>query len=323
MNIFSPFNDRTEIEPLNFPFKISYQTNCLFLGSCFSNDIGSQIKKLKFPTLINPFGTIYNPVSIYNTLKIISEKQRFSLTDIDTSTNTYFSYYFNTDFSSNNSKDLLGLINNTIEKSHCFLAKTDVVFVTLGTAFVYELIDSGMIVSNCHKQPAKLFTRKLMNSEKIETVLRKIIDKLREKKVVFTVSPIRHIKDGLVANQRSKALLITAVHKMVEQFENVFYFPAYEMVIDDLRDYRYYDKSLTHINEMGIHYIFNKFIDSFVESKDIVIMKEIDKLNKMINHKVSSKTVKKEWDSKVLCSIKNIEKKYSFIDFSEERALIS
>ncbi len=318
--------DRTPIEIPSFPFSINYQTPLFFLGSCFSDNIGNQLKYFKFPALINPLGTIYNPVSILNTLQIINDNRQLTKKDLEFSNDRYFHYSFNTLFSGSNSEHTVEKMNTAIQSAHNFLKTTEIIFITLGTSFAYRLKSSGKIVSNCHKQPASLFDRILLNTNIIKNSLETILKITgKNKKVIFTVSPIRHLKDGLIENQRSKAQLISTVHQVIENHPNTFYFPAYEIIMDDLRDYRYYDESLTHLSNSGIQYIFHHFAKNAIDKTVFPIMQDVDKLKKMTRHKTANLTNTEltDWKNKLNDTINKLVKKYPFLDLSEERASIS
>ncbi|MCD6366020.1 MAG: GSCFA domain-containing protein [Bacteroidales bacterium] len=325
MNFIDLPKDRTQIELSSFPFSINYQTAMFFLGSCFSENIGNQLEYFKFPVLINPLGTIYNPVSVLNTLQIISKKGLFSKKDLTFSDGKYFHYSFNTLFSGSNSESTVEKMNTDVQSSHNFFKKTEIIFITLGTSFAYQLKVSGKIVSNCHKQPASLFDRILLDTGIIKNALESILKITGEnKKVVFTVSPIRHLKDGLIENQRSKAQLISIVHQVIENHPNTFYFPAYEIMMDDLRDYRYYDESLTHLSNAAIQYIFHHFAKSMIDKTVFPAMQDIDKFKKMIQHKTTyhSDMELSDWKNKLNDSINRLAKKYPFLDFAKERAAV-
>ncbi len=323
MNFLDLPKDRTPIEIPSFPFSINYQTPLFFLGSCFSDNIGSQLEYFKFPVLINPLGTIYNPVSILNTLQIINEQKQFTEKDLIFSGSKYFHYSFNTLFSSNNSKSTIDKINIAVQSAHDFFQKAEIIFITLGTSFAYQLKTTGKIVSNCHKQPASLFNRSLLDTNTIKNSLETILKITGEnKKVVFTISPIRHLKDGLTENQRSKAQLISAVHQVIENYPNTFYFPAYEIMMDDLRDYRYYDESLTHLSTTAIQYIFYHFAKSLIDKTGFPVMQDVDKIKRMLQHKITDVSNINDWRDKLNNTINQLAKKYPFLDFSKERALI-
>jgi len=318
--------DRTYIEHISVPFSIDLQTPLLFIGSCFSENIGNQLQYFKFPVLINPMGTMYNPISISNTFKMITQNRKFSKDELSFSNGKYFHYLFNTRFSDTNPEVVIRKINSTIEHANIFFKKTKVVFITLGTSFAYQLNSSGTIVSNCHKQPVHLFTRILLDIETIAKNLETTIQMIgASKKIVLTVSPIRHLKDGLIQNQRSKSQLISVVHKIISAHKNTFYFPSYEIMMDELRDYRYYDESLTHLNSSALKNIFHYFANTFFDNTAIsTILHDIDKLNKLLRHNTDfmNQSEQKEWQKKIITKISYLSKKYPFFDFTKERAQI-
>ena len=286
----TPLKDRTLITIPEFPFRLNYKTPLLFIGSCFSENIGNQLEELKFPVNINPFGTLYNPASILQVLDTIISNKQMTKADLSFSAGKYFHYLFNTTFTDPEQNTLLQKINLTIKDTHDFFSKANTIFITLGTSFAYRLNSNNEIVSNCHRQPAKLFTRILLDTETIKSYLAKTVEMIgKTKNIVFTISPIRHLKDGLPGNQRSKAQLIDAVHQIVEKHENTFYFPAYEIMMDDLRDYRYYDTTLTHLSPAAIQYIFYHFSKTFFNANTQQMMHSVDKLNKQLRHRPLNK----------------------------------
>ncbi len=313
--------DRTQIAVQEFPFRLDYKTPLLFIGSCFSENIGSQLEALKFPVNINPFGTLYNPASIFRVLETIITNKQITKTDLSFSLGKYFHYLFNTTFADTEPNTLLQKINATINDSHHFFSKSNTIFITLGTSFAYRLNSNNEIVSNCHKQPDKLFTRILLDTETIKNYLEKTVELIGiNKQIVFTVSPIRHLKDGLTSNQRSKAQLISTVHQIIEKYDNTFYFPAYEIMLDDLRDYRYYDTTLTHLSPAAIQYIFYHFSQSFFSENTQQIMHSVDKLNKQLRHRPLNMSKKEQmtYQEQLTATINELTNRYPFLDFSND-----
>jgi len=313
---------RTLITIPEFPFRLNYKTPLFFIGSCFSENIGYQLEDLKFPVKINPFGTLYNPASIWQVLDTIISNKQMTKADLSFSDGKYFHYLFNTTFTDFVQNTLLQKINLTINDTHDFFSKANTIFITLGTSFAYKLNSNNKIVSNCHKQPANLFTRILLDTETIKSYLEKIVESIGKTKIiVFTVSPIRHLKDGLIANQRSKAQLIDAVHQIVEKQDNAFYFPAYEIMMDDLRDYRYYDTTLTHLSQAAIQYVFYHFSMSFFTSETQKIMQAVDKLNKQLRHKPlnMSKEEQLAYQAQIASNMKALINHYPFLNFNSEK----
>jgi len=280
---------RTIIQIPESKFKIDYSKNLFFIGSCFTENIGNKFNNLLFNTDINPFGIIYNPISIANSFEILINEKKFTSEDIFFHNQTYQSFFHHSRFS-NSDKDLcLNNINKKIEDSTNFLKTTNIIFVTFGTAFIYNLLSTNQTVSNCHKLAAQNFEKKLLSVEEIVKSYKNLLDKLINLnpniKIVFTVSPIRHWNDGAVANQLSKATLIVAINQLLDIYQNANYFPSYEIVMDELRDYRFYADDMLHISQVAIDYIYEKFTETYFDKKTFQITNEISKLLKAKEHR--------------------------------------
>lgn len=315
---------RTEVFPEATEKKISYQTPVLLTGSCFTQNIGNKLADLKFPVMMNPFGVLYNPFSVSKSFEIIANQQFFHHEDLGYFNNQYFSFYHHTVFSSPNSDECLKNINTNIHESHAFLNNAQFVFISLGTAKVYEYKQTGRIVSNCHKIPAREFNHRFLELEECLLSLQDLVHSLHDfnnsLQVIFTVSPVRHWKDGAVENQLSKSILFYAVHETIKSNKHCTYFPSYEIMMDDLRDYRFYDSDLLHPNEMGIQYIWEKFSETFIDNQFKELMNDIEEIIKAYNHRPFNKEspaylnfVKKYADK-----VERIIKQYPGINLSEE-----
>ncbi len=299
--------------------QISYKNNIMILGSCFTENIGVKLQNLLLKTDINPFGVIYNPISVANSLQILINKKAFINSDLKQNNELWFSFFHHGRFSNTNKNRCLKNINERIKTSSNFLNKTDYLFITFGTAWTYELKETGKVVSNCHKLPKTNFKRKLLSVEEIVVEYQNLIKELKNYnpniKIVFTISPVRHLKDGVEQNNLSKSILKIAVNKLVEN-NNISYFPAYEIMMDDLRDYRFYDNDMLHPNLLAINYIWNKFSDVFFNNETLGIITEIEKLIKAKEHRPynpKSKNHQKFIETQ-LKKIKVLNQKYSFID---------
>lgn len=321
----SEFRTIVDIEESNK--KIKYGDNILFIGSCFAENIGNKLFRNKFKSLINPFGIVYNPVSVANTLLAIIENKRFSEKDL-VYNNTWNSFYHHSRFSNDSMEDCLKNINESSTESLNFLKETDYLIITFGTSWVYEYLKTGNIVSNCHKLPAKNFKRYRLKVDYIVSLYSDLINKIRNInpniKIVFTVSPVRHWKDGAHGNQLSKAVLQLAVDSIVSNFNNTWYFPSYEIMMDDLRDYRFYASDMIHIADEAIDYIWRKFIETFIDNKSQSIMGRIDKINKALSHRPFSANSDSYIDFLIvqLNKIEQLEKECEYLDFSEEKKYI-
>ena len=279
---------RTPIEIPDFEPKISYGSKLMLIGSCFTENIGNLLLSHRFNTVVNPFGIVYNPASIASNLAMLMEKKQFTETDLNFYNELWFSFYHHSDFSSIAAADCLTNINNTIEKSSEFLSSADYLILTLGTSWIYQFRQTGQLVNNCHKMPSSLFDRTLLNVDDIKKSLSETLQKLNEfnpkLRIILTVSPVRHWKDGAVANQISKSTIIIACHQLMQRFEQVSYFPAYEIMMDELRDYRFYASDMLHPNQIAVDYIWDCFVEKFLNKEARNAMELVKKIVSARNH---------------------------------------
>jgi hypothetical protein len=279
---------RTEINLNKSAISINYKNKILLLGSCFSENIGNKLENLHFKATINPFGTIYNAVSIFKVLERAAVKKLISAEELDCGNKLYSHSDFHSSFNSEDTNNTVYRINQTIADMHDQLTKTDITFITLGTSWVYKKIEGSCIVSNCHKRPQHLFEKHLLSINETQEYLNKIVATLQAinpyNKIIFTISPVRHIKDGIVENQVSKAILVQAVYSLCQN-KSAHYFPSYEVMMDDLRDYRFYTVDLIHPTDQAISYIWEKFENYYFEEETINLIEKIDKINIFLKHR--------------------------------------
>jgi hypothetical protein len=280
---------RTELNISFSPFKINHSNKLLTIGSCFSQVIGERLYVNKFDVLVNPFGTIFNPVSI---CRLLESSMTGNFSDIDTSVESrrvWFNHHVHSDFYGTTKEELNSKLKEKFKQVHHYLLQSNTLIITLGTAFVYKLKATNEIVANCHKVPAGNFIKELLTVEEIVNVFTKVIDQFKAQnlklKIILTVSPVRHIKDTLPLNAISKSILRVACHALSERFPEVFYFPSYEIMMDDLRDYRFYKEDMIHPTEVAEEYIWNKFSDSYFEDETKRIIKEWLSVSKALQHK--------------------------------------
>lgn len=316
---------RTIYKPVPFNFNINYRSEILFTGSCFTENIGRKLEELKFDVIINPFGIVYNPISVVQSLNFIFENKQFREDDLIYYNEYWHSFFHHGKFSDTDKQKTLQIINKSVNKSHNFIKNADFLFVTFGTAWVYILKKNGQIVANCHKLPASEFDKKCLTENEIATVFNEFITKLRtvnkKIKIVFSVSPVRHLKYGLSENFISKSILRTSIEKIKKSNSEIYYFPAFEILNDDLRDYRFYDKDLVHPNETATDYIFEVFKDTFFTEETKIIIKDVKKIISARNHKIfNPETVQsKKFIDFVLTEIDKLTKKYPFLSFEQEK----
>ncbi len=316
-----------EIEPsVN---KITYNDPVLFTGSCFATEIGKQFEVGKMPVLINPSGTVYNPVSVCNTLDTIMEGRKYTSDDIYNYNGIWLSFNHYTDFSAEDPVTVLERINSAAERSHKFVSAAKFLFITFGTARVYRWNKSGNIVSNCHRIPSSEFTNELLAPSQIVSLWDAELTKLKSLfpalKVVFTISPVRHWKDGAHGNQISKSVLILAVEELMGHPSGPGYFPAYELIMDDLRDYRFYDDDMLHPSSSAINYVWQRFSDCYLDSRTVELRNEVIKVTRACSHRLTSalERKKKEFARSMIERISNIEDKIPTVDLTAEKAYFS
>ncbi len=273
---------RTTIDIKPYSFRLDYQSNILTLGSCFSENMGLKMKNVFFKTEINPFGVLYNPVSILNSINLLLENKRFTTSDIFEYKSLWHSFAHSSLFSDISSEACLSKINERIESASEFMKNTDVLLITFGTAWVFTDKESGRVVSNCHKLPSGKFNRRRLTVDEITMGYSDLLTKLKalypNLNVVFSVSPIRHWKDGAHENTISKSTLLLAVDALQNQFDNVHYFPAYELLIDELRDYRFYASDMLHPSDVAVEYIWTKFSASVFSDETLQLKKKLEQL---------------------------------------------
>ena len=268
--------------------KISYTDKLLLIGSCFTEDIGNRMKEAKFNVLQNPNGILYDPLSIGFTLTSYIENKKYTEDDLFFLNELWHSWHHHSVYSGPVKENVLQKINLAQSKAHQYLDEASWLVITTGTAFKYYL-QSGQPVANCHKAPSSFFEKKLLSIEIIRQQLADVIQKLQafnpKLKIICTVSPVRHIRDGVIENNKSKARLIEATHSLVSEFKNVCYFPAYELIIDVLRDYRFYNDDLVHPTSSATGFVFEKFCSAFVDYKSLQLMAEIKGIVSAMKHK--------------------------------------
>ncbi len=317
---------RTVVVPEPFEERMSYQTPALFLGSCFSAEIGGKAASFKLPVLINPSGVLYNPVSIQKTLERLLEERLYTQEELSHEKGLWFSFMHDTSFSDEEAAACLEKINRHYEQAVAFLKEARFLFLTFGTARVYILRESREVTANCHKLPAARFERRLLEVEEIVTDYRRLTEKLLSLlpglQIVFTVSPIRHWKDGPEGNRVSKSVLHVAIHKLLEEDRRLKYFPSYEIVMDDLRDYRFYAPDMLHLSETATDYIWERFSEAVIAPEARPVMEEVAKIRQAMAHRPfrPASEEHRRFRATQLKKIETLQKKYSFLDLSQERA---
>ena len=302
---------------------LSHQEPILFVGSCFAQNIGEKLLDHKFDVTINPNGIIYNPISLAEGLKRVINNQSYLEKELIQHNEKWISFNHHGSFSSFDKKECLDQINESLKTANNKLKAVKTIFITLGSSWVYEYPEFG-IVANCHKIPNNQFTKRLLSVKEIINSFETIKGELKDFNVVFTVSPVRHVKDGLHENNLSKSTLHLAVNNLVEQNTNYHYFPAYELVMDELRDYRFYKNDLVHPTEMAVNYVWEKFGECYFNEATKQLNEQIQQIKSAVNHKPINFDSEKhqQFIAKQIQLMGELILSNSFLDFKEEKAAL-
>ncbi|MBO9595410.1 MAG: GSCFA domain-containing protein [Niabella sp.] len=318
-----------QMEPLLPP--IRYTDDILLIGSCFTEHIGNALAEHKFKTLQNPHGILFDPASVYHSLIRYIENKPYREADLFYLNEVWQSWHHHSRFSGTDRETVLRQMNEALETAHRFLKQAGWIIITLGSSFSYRLNANnpqaelcGLKVANCHRAPGQWFDKKMLEIEETVSLLDNLYHRIRifnpGAKLLFTISPVRHLRDGVVANNRSKARLIEAVHHMVHKFEGLHYFPAYELVIDVLRDYRFYDVDLTHPNYPATEFVLEKFTESCIDETSRQLMKAIRPLMIARRHKPFHPQTKahQQFLKAQYEKARSLTEQYPFLDLKEE-----
>ncbi|MFN5422938.1 MAG: GSCFA domain-containing protein [bacterium] len=314
---------RLEHTPISPEKKIDINDKILLIGSCFTEHMHAQLNQYKFSAVQNPNGTLFNPISIFKAIESYIGLDMPIDNDLFFQNGLWNNWHFHSSHSHEVKSDALSGMIGQIQLAHEVLKNADWLFITLGSAFVYQKEDQE-IVANCHKLPATHFSKRLLEPIEIIRGFRSLFDHLqifnKDIKVIFTISPVRHLRDGFVENNRSKAVLIHAVDKISQEIPDCFYFPAYELIIDDLRDYRFFAEDMVHPNYLATKYVWEKFATSYIDGKTREVMKEIEQLNTAMIHKPMhpNSTEHQKFITKFRNITIDLSNRFPELDFSKE-----
>jgi hypothetical protein len=308
---------------------IGYRDNLFLIGSCFSENMGAKLNTHLFKVFENPHGVLFNPISVAKSLSDCIQNKQYVEADLFELNEVWNSWNHHSRYSGISAKDALDKINNSITKAHSFLKTADHIVITLGSAWVYQLnsqspFSAGQVVANNHKAPAAWFDKHLMKPDALNILLNKMVKNLLQfnahLQIIFTISPVRHLREGLVENNRSKAVLIQAVHEIVDSTENVAYFPSYEYVIDDLRDYRFYAEDLVHPNYAASNYVWEKWVETYMNEETQGIMKQVAELQLAMQHKpfFAGSTQHKEFLQNCIAKSERLLSLYPYLPLNDQ-----
>jgi GSCFA family len=316
---------------------ISYRDPVLLMGSCFTEHIGDRLQAVKFMTLQNPHGILFDPVSVSKSIVSYIQNKKYTENDLFYLNELWQSWHHHSVFSGIDKMEVLRKINQSQQDAHTFLQKAKWLIITAGSSFSYRLSESAPpgqgekrvaaeAVANCHRAPAQWFQKHLLRIDEIDTVLDNCIQSLfrfnSDIQIIFTVSPVRHIRDGVIENNRSKARLIEVVHNLVNKFDRLHYFPAYELVIDILRDYRFYDIDMVHPNYQATEFVLEKFEEYYIDPESRLIMREINKIRLGRKHKAFQPATRahKQFLQNHFELTQQLKAKYPFLNLDDELA---
>jgi len=280
---------RTKIPIKEAEPKIDYESKIFLIGSCFVENIGNKLDFYKLQNLQNPFGILFHPLAIAKFFRKLKEDAIYTEKDIFQHQERWHCFDAHSSLSNPDAEVLLNNLNSALKNAREFLQQSSHLVITLGTAWSYFHLESEQSVANCHKVPQKSFRKELQSIEEIERALNAILEDAHQinpdAEVIFTVSPVRHIKDGFIENQRSKAHLITAVHKVCEESKKTHYFPSYELMMDELRDYRFYTEDMLHPSQTAIDYIWKRFTETWFSKDSLLVLNEVENIQKGLAHR--------------------------------------
>jgi len=311
---------------------IDYNSRIISFGSCFAENMGEKLEYFKFQTTTNPYGILFHPLAIEKLISSALSEKQFTEKDIFFHNERWHCFDVHSDLSNEDKKMFIKQLNTTLLETKKALLDATHCIITLGTAWVYRFKKTNQVAANCHKVPQKAFEKVLLSIEEIETSLENSIAILRKVNpniiFIFTISPVRHLKDGFVENQVSKSHLISALQGVLNKKNSPLlwggdgggdYFPSFEIIMDELRDYRFYAEDMLHPSQVAINYIWRRFVETWISEEVLPTMKEVESIQRDLRHKPFHKKSKAHvaFLSKLEEKIYQLQKKYKHIHFSE------
>ncbi|KQO33855.1 GSCFA domain-containing protein [Flavobacterium sp. Leaf82] len=320
------FRTQIPISKTNNP--IDYNSKIISIGSCFAENMAEKFDYFKFQNETNPFGIIFNPISIEKIISRVIKQEFYTEKDVFFYNERWHSYEVHSDLSNSDREELLETLNKAISETYKNLKEATHIIITYGTSWIYRNLESDKIVANCHKVPQKQFSKELLPVDTIQKSIQNMIDLIQvlnpDINFIFTVSPVRHIKDGFAENQLSKSHLFSAVHfnlksipRLGENNTKLEYFPSYEIMMDELRDYRFYNEDMLHPNQVAIDYIWHKFSENYIAENSFLTMQEISEIQKSLRHRSFNPDSEQhqKFLAKLQQKISRIEDKWGHIKF--------
>jgi hypothetical protein len=318
----------TRVQLPSYSFKINHQDKIFTIGSCFSENMGKKFQEAKFDIQINPFGQQYNPASIVQGINRIINQEFFTDDDIVFKDELYHCWQHHSDFSKPKKEELLTTINNELKDSLQHLKNCNYLFITFGTSHVFHWKKDNRIVSNCHKISGSEFDFRFLSGEEIEALLKDAFAQIKlinpSVKIILTISPVRYLSFGFFENNLSKANLFVAIDKLLKSEKDCFYFPAFEIVMDELRDYRYFAEDMLHPNYLTTKYVWEKISSCIFNSETLDLIQEISKINLAINHKPrnSNSNAHKKFLEQTIAKIEHLKNNNLQINWQKEISIL-
>lgn len=305
-------------------FEISYLSSGVTIGSCFATEVGSRMERLKFDISVNPLGVLYNAASIAKLLEVVLSGREITSEDLFYDGELYNSYLFHSRFSHRSEKETLASINSATKSCREDINRASYIIITLGTSYIYRLKSSGEVVANCHKTTASQFTRECISTEETISYLEKIVSLLSGKEIIFTISPIRHIRDGLSGNNLSKSIARVAIEEITKRHSTCHYFPSFEIMVDELRDYRFYRDDMFHPTPLAVDYIWERVQETFCSKQTLKIVKQVEDIATRLSHRPVNPTSEKykQFIEATLNKLNELESVTKNINFSSEREIL-
>lgn len=301
--------------------KINYDSNLVLLGSCFAENIGEKFSYFKYKSLVNPFGILFHPKAIETFLWMATQQEKYTETDLFFHNERWHCFDAHSKLSHPDQKTVLNTLNQGLDHTYNDMLSATHICITLGTAWVYRLQALDMIVANCHKIPQKEFSKEILSVAEVVQCLQNSIGLIRsfnpDVQIIFTVSPVRHSKDGFVENNRSKSHLIAAIHQIISVDQNSTYFPSYEIMMDELRDYRFYKEDMIHPSSLAIDYIWERFKQTWIDENALPTMDKVNEIQNGIAHRPFNPDSDQhhQFLQKLEQKKLQIQQQYSFIKF--------
>jgi len=317
---------RTKLPVSQASFTLTHANRFFVMGSCFAEQTGVRLRESGFRAIVNPFGVLYNPVSIEQSLTRLMANEAFNADQLICHEGLYHSFNHHGSFSNADPDQAMLHINTAFDKAVEGLSNTDCLILTLGTAWLYKRVDTGEVVANCHKWPASQFTRERLDVESLVERFTRLFNELLQRrpnlKIILTVSPIRHLKDGLHANNLSKAVLLLGIEALCQRFESVTYYPAYELLLDDLRDYRFFADDMLHPSLLAQSYIWEHFSETFFNKGTREMARQVQAIHKAMEHKPfhPNDEAYKRFAQKNLAAIEGLTLSEPSLTLQDERA---